>query len=676
MKKRLASSNGTKVLLVVFILTSSAVFFPLVGSESLEVKEVSGTAEFPYPGDDWAWEMIGTPYAHRINETGEDVRIAVIDTGIDHTHPDLEDKMWTNSDEKPDNGMDDDGNGYIDDYHGYDFVDDDPDPMDEHGHGTHVAGIISSIAPEAELMALRVIEEQGGDWIDLAQAIEYARDNGADIITMSLGSKKSTLGRLIEMQISAAYEEGILLTAAAGNNNESEKFYPAGYEEVISVSAVNSTKQKAYYSNYGDWIELAAPGGGTEKRVYSTLPNESYGNLIGTSMACPFVTGSAALRFSAKPGETNVDVRNFMQDTAIDLGNEQYYGHGLVNAYRAAGGEVPTSVQRLESDPGDSIVNLSWDDPWHEGASQIDGFRIYRGEYEQGMEMIEEVGPEQNHYEDISVENDLTYQYKVTAINDNGEGLESEVVLATPRGEPVAPSEPRDVAGELLEGGVELTWENPIDDGGSNLTNYNIYRKTSDDEEMTWIGKVDKEKTTYLDETVLPEKEYTYGVTAESDVGESEPALTESIPVPETFEPVLTEPTSPKEISAELTDEGVEIRWEEPLEDGGSPIINYNIYRNETGKEDEFELIGETENGTFRYLDDSISSDSDYTYSVTAENEVGESSMSRSVTVAVPEDEVSSGLIEEINIRFAILLIIVFGVMISLLIALTKLVNS
>lgn len=616
MEETTGSSNNLIVLVIVVLFLNGSIAFPIVTSEEAEIAETSTTAEFPYPGDDWAWSMIGSEYAHRINETGDGVRIAVLDTGIDYNHLDLEDKMWEDL--------------------GYDFVNNDDDPMDEDGHGTHVAGIVSSVAPRAELMALKVIEEQGGNWIDLANAIDYARNHGADIITMSLGAQKTTLAPLVEMRINAAYNDGILLAGAAGNADDNETFYPAGYDSVISVSAVNSTKQKAFYSNYGDWIELAAPGGGREKQIYSTLLDGSYGNMIGTSMACPFVTGAAALRLGAKPNETIEDVRTVMQETAIDLGNEEYYGHGLVNAYRAAGGEVPTSVQNLEAEPDDSIVNLSWEKPWHEGTSPVDGFRIYRGEYEGEMVMIDDVGPDQHYYEDIGVKNEVTYQYTVTAYNENGEGLESEMVFATPRDEPVVPSQPREASAELLEDGVELTWKEPIDDGGSNITGYNIYRTTSESEDMEWLAKADKNTIRYLDERVSPEKEYIYGLTAENEIGESERSLTDSIIIPGDYEPPLMEPSSPRNVSAELMDEGVEVRWEEPIDDGGSSIIDYNIYRKED--ESEFELIGESDNRTFRYIDDIISSGSEYTYGVTAENEVGESDRSSSSAVSVPED--------------------------------------
>ncbi len=714
MDRRNSPLRKLKVLLIiaVFLLGMAAVQFG--SAETSEVAVSSQTAEFPYPGDDWAWSMVGSQYAHKRGEYGEDVVVAVLDTGIDYTHPDLEDKMVDGA--------------------GYDFVDNDDDPMDEHGHGTHVAGIIASVAPGAELMALRVIEESGGDWVDVSKAIEYARTNGADIISMSFGGQYNTLTPAFELQMDRAYTmDDILHVAAAGNDDSEEKFYPAGYDSVISVSAVDSDKEKAGYSNYGDWIEMASPGGGSLDQVYSTLPNESYGEKIGTSMACPFVSGVAALRRSLKPEETNDDVRGFLQETAIDLGDEQYYGHGLVNAYRAAGGEVPTPVQELKADPNDSRVELSWEEPWHQGASAVEGYRIYRTEAGGEMEMIEEVGPEQYNYTDQNVENEVTYQYTITAYNAEGESIESDVVQATPREEAVSPSSPRELDAELVDDGVELTWKEPLDDGGSSITGYNVYRRVGEDEmkkmgevdgetnsyidnsvelgneytyavtaenevgeseksetvsifvpkdhgpssprdvnaelleegveigwqppeddssivyynvyrkesgneEFEWLGEVDAETTRYLDKTVSPSTEYTYAVASENEIGESEKSLTDPISVPEDHDPSPTEPSSPREVSAEVVDQGVKITWQEPVEDGGSSIKGYKIYRKEAGEDDGFELIGETDGETLSYIDDTVSAGSEYTYAVTAENEIGESEKAHSSQISVTED--------------------------------------
>jgi len=509
----LVKMKNKKFIVVVVVLLILFSFGGLATVE--ETADTSENSEFPYPGDPWAWEMIGTQYAHQMNEYGDDVLVAVLDTGIDYNHPDLEDKMWEDI--------------------GHDFVNDDDDPMDEDGHGTHVAGIVSSVAPEAELMALKVIEEKGGQWQDVSQAIRFARNNGADIISMSFGGERSPLAEAIRVQIDFAYTtDDIFLTAAAGNHDTDDQYYPAAYENVAAISALDENKEKATYSNYGDWIEIAAPGGDTEKQVYSTLPNESYGNKIGTSMACPFVTGVAALRMSARPEESNDEVREVLQETAIDLGDEYYYGNGLVNAYLAAGGEVPTPPQNLAQYTDDSVVNLEWDEPWDEGLSTIEGYRIYRGKKGEEKEDIDGVEPGQLSYEDTDVENEISYGYYVKAFNEEGESFKSETVWATPREEPVVPDPPRNVEAELLDEGVEIRWDAPFDDGSSPIISYRIYREENGGESQL-IQEVDGETFTYFDETIYPDKDYIYSVVAINEIGESEEASSSVIEIPEGY---------------------------------------------------------------------------------------------------------------------------------------------
>ncbi len=505
---KMISKKFTVVAIVLLILFSFGGLATVEGTA-----DTSEQGEFPYPGDPWAWEMIGTQYAHQLGEYGDGVRVAILDTGIDYNHPDLEDKMWEGT--------------------GYDFVNDDEDPMDEDGHGTHVAGIVSSIAPEAELMALKVIEEEGGRWQEVSQAIRFARNNGADIISMSFGGERSPLAEAIRIQINFAYtRDDILLTAAAGNDDTDDQYYPAAYENVAAISAVDENKDKAHYSNYGDWIEMAAPGGDTERPVFSTILDGSYGNKMGTSMACPFVTGVAALRMGARPEESNDEVEEVLRETAIDIGDEYYYGHGLVNAYLAAGGEVPTPPQNVAQYTGDSVVDLEWDEPWEEGSSSIDGYRIYKGIRGEEKEQIDNVGSGQVSYEDTDVENEVNYGYYVTAFNDEGESFKSDTVWATPREEPVVPGQPRNVKADLLSDGIEISWDAPFDDGSSPITSYVIYREEEGGEKEL-LEEVDGETFAYFDETIRSDTEYRYSVSAINEEGEGEQATTDWLEVPE-----------------------------------------------------------------------------------------------------------------------------------------------
>jgi len=247
---------------------------------------------------------------------GKGIVVAVIDTGVDYRHEDLASNIWINKDEIPANGKDDDNNGYIDDVRGWDFVDkagyscsyredcsvEDNDPFDVNGHGTHVAGIIaavqnnnkgiSGIAPEALIMPLKAGYSTGRSGFlktsDILEAITYAINNDADVINMSFaGVELSALGDILNF----ANNLGIVCVAAAGNSGSPTKTYPAGLPSVIAVGSVDSQNDKAYYSNYGDWVTVSAPG----SYIISTVPNNSYDFKSGTSMAAPQVAGLAAL---------------------------------------------------------------------------------------------------------------------------------------------------------------------------------------------------------------------------------------------------------------------------------------------------------------------------------------------------------------------------------------------
>lgn len=247
---------------------------------------------------------------------GEDVVVAVIDTGVDRDHKDLAANIWKNQGEIPNNGKDDDNNGFIDDVEGYDFVrkggfscawsEDcrkrDNKPDDVNGHGTHVAGIIaavsdnrigiSGVAPKAKIMPLRAAYSVGFSALltsaDVAEAMQYAIKNGADIINMSFaGSRLGILKDLVE----EAHELGIVMVAAAGNAGRSTETYPAALEHVISVGSVEASGYRSTYSNYGNWVDIVAPG----TNILSLAPKNRFETRTGTSMSTPLVAGVAAL---------------------------------------------------------------------------------------------------------------------------------------------------------------------------------------------------------------------------------------------------------------------------------------------------------------------------------------------------------------------------------------------
>lgn len=258
---------------------------------------------------DWGINQIQAPDAWSAGYTGKGVIVAVIDTGVDYVHSDLISNIWKNSGEIIGNGLDDDGNGYVDDGNGWDFVNSDGDAIDDHGHGTAVAGIIAGlnngfgvtgVACDAQIMPVKVLNSGGGGSdISIADGIYYAVNNGADVINLSLGGGYSNR---IAAALQYAVNSGVLVCMASGNAAQSQPIYPALFAQTtggIAVGAVNSSGSLAFFSNgvgtAASYDFLVAPG----VDIYSTFLGESYGHMSGTSMATPFVAGAAALLLSA-----------------------------------------------------------------------------------------------------------------------------------------------------------------------------------------------------------------------------------------------------------------------------------------------------------------------------------------------------------------------------------------
>jgi thermitase len=312
-------------------------------------------------GAEQAWDAVA-------NAT--EVVVAVVDSGVDYTHRDLANRMWINTAEaqgRP--GVDDDGNGYIDDVYGYNCADDTNDPMDDYGHGTFCAGIIGAesnngmdiagICPSARIMAVRNLGDRGGgDTFTSAEAIYYAVANGADVISCSWGSQSysETERRAVEF----ARRQGVLVIASAGNAGADRLQYPASWEAVISVAATDANDRRAEWSTYGDWVDIAAPGVlilslraahtdlYTDNKDYVPGdrfvpfgdPNATLYLASGTSMAAPVVAGVAALAIAQRPEASLDEIRDRLLMAADDLSdlNPEYVGllgSGRVNAFRA-----------------------------------------------------------------------------------------------------------------------------------------------------------------------------------------------------------------------------------------------------------------------------------------------------------------------------------------------------
>jgi len=306
---------------------------------------------------------INAAKAWKITKGNSRIKIAVIDTGVDYNHEDLKSNMWTNEKElngKP--GIDDDGNGYVDDIHGYDFANNDGDPMDGNGHGTHCSGTIAAghnngigiagVMANAQIVGVKFLTDEGsGTTAAAIAAIDYATKVGVDIMSNSWGGGGHS--QALEDVIKVANAAGIIFTAAAGNsasNNNSTPQYPANYDvsNVISVAAHNYNDDLASFSCYGsNTVHVAAPG----RNILSTTPNNNYDVFSGTSMATPHVTGVIGLYLSEHGKQDPETLReNLMRSSvyAAAYGRTTISG-GRVDAYNFLSGIVTS--RPIKPDP-------------------------------------------------------------------------------------------------------------------------------------------------------------------------------------------------------------------------------------------------------------------------------------------------------------------------------------
>jgi thermitase len=265
--------------------------------------------------------------------------VAVVDTGINSNHTEFAGRLVA----------------------GYDFVNNDNDPSDDHGHGTHVAGIIAAglngqgtvgMCPDCSIMAVKVLNNKNaGTWSTVAKGILFAVDNGAKVINLSLGAAVSSA--TLESAVAYAHSKNVVVVAAAGNSNSAVPFYPAAIESVIAVAASDSNDGRWMMSNYGAHIDVAAPG----SMIYSTYNNGDYATMSGTSMAAPFVSGLAALVISRNPALTADEVSALISNNATDLGDagkDVYFGNGRIDAYQtlvAANGNVEPEADASTTAP-------------------------------------------------------------------------------------------------------------------------------------------------------------------------------------------------------------------------------------------------------------------------------------------------------------------------------------
>lgn len=489
-----------------------------------------------------------------------DVVVAVIDSGVDVDHEDLVDNIWVNTGETADNGIDDDGNGYVDDVNGWDFVDSDKDPnpdpngIDEDGdgstdggivHGTHVAGLIgaagnngtgvSGVAWTVSIMALRSLDDEGsGTDQSIAEAMEYAADNGADVINLSLGA----YGNSSELQAGVDYAQsaGVLIIAAAGNDGldlSNLGFYPACATDVIGVAATNAADDASSFTNFGGGcIDVAAPGSSILSTLYTDDTTfgftDDYGYLSGTSMATPVVSGAAAVLKAANPTFSGSDITNALSGTTDDIGLTSAYGSGRLNVASALENAITfpsikawTSTNKTKQiDSSERTNETTPYFTWSEGFDPdgIAGYWVSFGK--NGSADPATVGTFQttrNFTPSTDFDgNETPYYLRIKIEDNNGEISNAAASFEYLFDNTV--KKPSTIGVELVQGGLRISWLKVTDE---HVTGYEILRSAKNKGAFTSIASVAKTTTYYVDKTVFDERSYDYKVKTIDNLGNS-----------------------------------------------------------------------------------------------------------------------------------------------------------
>ena len=353
---KLPSSVSVKEALSILNGTSGILY----AEPDYKVKLLSQTQSLPNDplfSELWGMQIIDAPEAWDIRTDASNIIVALLDTGSDYTHPDLAANMWVNQAEfngAP--GVDDDNNGYVDDVYGYDFADNDPDPFDYHGHGTHTAGTIGAIGNNGlgvtgvcwnvKIMALKVFPNYNDTTFisNVIKAMEYARDKGARVLSNSWGG--GMYSQALKDEIDTAGNANQLFVAAAGNNsgnNDTDPHYPSSYDSqnIIAVLATDRYENMSYFSNYGPTsVDIGAPG----SEILSCWLGGDYQYLSGTSMSTPHVSGAAALVWSICPSMSYQEVKDILLKTVdkIPSLSGKCVSEGRLNLFNAVD-EVGTS---------------------------------------------------------------------------------------------------------------------------------------------------------------------------------------------------------------------------------------------------------------------------------------------------------------------------------------------
>ncbi len=345
-----------------------------------------GNLDFIFSKNDADIDM---EYAWSIQQGNKGISVAIIDTGVDYLHPDLANRMWSNVHEIPANGIDDDNNGYIDDVRGYDFAENDNDPMDSNGHGTHVAGIIGAEAGNdtgfigidwnCKLMPLKVVKDNNtSTYSDYAAAVYYAVAKGAKVINLSLTSYNPSA--VLDGAFEYAHSQGVVIVVAMANNGNTTTHYMAQNPYSIAVGATTPSDKRASFSNYNNYIDVVAPGSvifGLNKFDHT---DNNY-TMNGTSQAAPLVSGLVSLLLAQDLTRTPEQIREILHTSSEDQigpshedtpGFDHYFGYGRINAFDALSQyfeqfvtiefHAESAAETQEVEPCQTVVESDFDD--------------------------------------------------------------------------------------------------------------------------------------------------------------------------------------------------------------------------------------------------------------------------------------------------------------------------
>ena len=615
----------------------------------------------------WGIEKVNAEPVWSIGENrGQGVKVAILDTGVDYTHPDLD--------------------GNFESIKGYDFFDWDNEPKDDFliGHGTHIAGIIAAednelgvvgVAPDARLYALRISQIS-----DVIASIEWSlglevmqggfagqRIPGVkvDIVSMSFGvsfdpdafpdfeetEDSITLHEACDRAYDGYENKSLLLIAAAGNDGdmdgESDTVdYPAQYESVIAVAAIDDNNQRAYFPAIGEWsstgpgVELAAPG----VNIESTFLNSSYAPKSGTSMACPYVTGAAALLIAAgitdanRDGKINDDVRERLKWSAEPIGREDWFGYGLVNAAKATDFMPPPPPVIISTDhpegvwTNDKNLVFNWTEP--QDMSGIACYSYELDEYPETMppEIIIETSETTIDYSDRS---DGTWYFHLRA-KDNADNW-SETSHYGPIKIDATPSEaPIITPGDHLEG-VWTNNNNPIFNWIElqDMSGIASYSYQLDENPQTIPSEEVKISETTVNYSDVDDGEWYFHLRALDNAGNwSETSHYGPIKIN------TIQPAAPGGLSVVPGDAQVQLVWKANIEED---IAGYNVYRstNETG---EYSQISEELLTSPEFIDGGLTNGQTYWYKVSALDMVGNESEKSIIISVTPQPPLKPGL--------------------------------